>query len=333
MSFGTLIDSQISRRSLLLVAASTAAGIGLGVRPLTGFAANAPGAGLPGIDDPDECLRLYLKLTSDLSGKPVIGWQEGILYGVMPGQITRPILGLAGFGTGSVHRQPDGSYQSLWKEVLYYTDLNTGEILETWRNPYNNVQCDVMHVHNGSVNMTLRSHVADMAAVKARSGAEFGYSSVQTELDPAHPFFLPTTVIGDTVTMFSDARGHVKNKLDPKIWPRESTGETYEVGEFYMNSCSLKQLLDKRRSTVPSHGNWNRLSPWLPWMMMGGQQGQLFYRSITHKLTSTKELPARIRSYTEKRYPEFLVPPTDFSIPMETSWDVFMRERKPAPPL
>ena len=66
---------------------------------------------------------------------------------------------------------------------------------------------------------------------------------------------------------------------------------------------------------------------------MGGQQGLLFYRSVTQKLPGEKELPPYLRTYTEKNFPQYLVPPTDFNVPMESSWDVFLRERKPAPPL
>jgi hypothetical protein len=251
----------------------------------------------------------------------------------MPGQLTRPILGMVGFGCGSVQAQPDGTYHSLWKEVLYYTDLKSGAVVDSWVNPYNAVTCDVMQVHNASVNMVLKAHLPDYAALKEKTGREMAYSSPETELDPTHPYYLQSAVVGDMVTLFSDARGYVPNPLDPKVWPRESTGDHYSVAEFYMNSGSLKALLDKKIANVPSTGNWNRLGPWLPWMMMGGQPGELFYRSVTRKLNSAKELPAYVRDYTEKHHPEFLIPPTDFNVPMESSWNVFMRERKPAPPL
>jgi hypothetical protein len=68
-------------------------------------------------------------------------------------------------------------------------------------------------------------------------------------------------------------------------------------------------------------------------MLMGGQPGQLFYRGVTQKLAHIDEVPAPLRAYTARHYPQFLIQPTDFNVPMESSWDVFMRERKPAPPL
>jgi hypothetical protein len=331
MSLGNLIDSPLSRR-VLLIGAGAATGFGMaGLTP--SLASGATPATLPGADDPEQCLKNYIKMTSDLSGKPIFGWQQGLLYGSMPGQMIKPLLGMVGFGCGSIEAQKDGTYHSLWKEVLYYTDLKTGEVIDSWVNPYNNATCEVLHVHNASVNMVLKAHLPDYAAIKEKTGNELGYSSVQTEQDPDHPYFLQTAVAGDTVTLFSDARGYVHNPLDPKTWPRESTGEYYSVGEFYMNCGSLKALLDKKVTNVPSTGTWNRLAAWLPWMLMGGQQGQLFYMTTTKKLGAASELPAYVRNYTEKHYPDFLTPPTDFNVPMESSWDVYKRERKPAPPL
>jgi hypothetical protein len=330
LSFATAPDSLLSRRSVIFGAGLVA---GLGVTAALPASAAAPHRALPGPDDPAECLKLYLKLTSDLSGNTVYGWHQDMLYGVTPGEITRPLLGAIGFGLGSTRPQADGSYQSLWKEVVFYTDLATGQIVDTWRNPYNGVECEVLHVHNAAVNMKLVPHLPDYAPLKASTGRDIGYSSVQTERDPTHPYYLPTSVIGDSVTMFSEARGHVPNKLDPKVWPRESTGDHYEVAEFYLNSGSLEALLDPRRTTIPCSGSWNRLAPWLPWMLMGGRGGQLFYRGVTQKLTRAEEIPEPLRSYTARHYPQFLVPPTDFNAPMESSWDVYMRERKPAPPL
>ena len=139
MTLAALTDSPLSRRQLL-IGAGLATGFALAAGPST-VAARGMNAALPGPDDPDEGLRQYLKLTSDLSGRTVYGWQQGLLYGVEPGQLSKPLLGMTGFGCGSVERQSDGSYHSLWKEVLYYTDLVPGDVVETWKNPYNGADC------------------------------------------------------------------------------------------------------------------------------------------------------------------------------------------------
>jgi hypothetical protein len=334
MSFINGIDTPVSRRRLL-VGAGLASTLGAAdIAPAFG-AATAPTtapARLPGADDPEQCLRNYIRLTSDLSGRPVYGWQQGMLYGYMPGRIPLPLLGIVGFGCGSIERQLDGSYHSLWKEVLYFTDRRTGEVVNTWLNPYTGETCEVMHVHNRSVNAVLTAHVADADALKQKFGFEMGYASAETADLPNHPFYMQTAVVGDTVTLYSDARFYRRNPLDPKIWPRESSGDHISIAELYTNTGSLAPLLDVTVANVPSTGSWNRICPWLPWMLMGGQPGELIYRSATKKLNAPSELPPGLRAYTERHYPEFLTPPNDFNLPPESSLEVFMRERKPSPP-
>jgi hypothetical protein len=328
VSFINGIDAPVSRR-LLLIGAGVAGGLGaMDVMPAFGASPD----GLPGPDDPEQCLRNYIRLTSDLSGRPVYGWQQGTIYGVMPGRMMLPLLGIVGFGCGSIERQADGTYHSLWKEVLYFTDLKTGEVTDTWINPYTGETCAVMHIHNRSVNGVLRAHVPETAPLKEKRGMDMGYPSPETADLPGHPFYLKTSVVGDMVTLYDDVRYYRRNPLDPKIWPRESTGAFISIAELTTSSGSLRALLDPKVTNVPSQGCWNRICPWLPWMMMGGQGGELIYQSVTKKLNGPGDLPPKLRAYTERHHPDFLDPPNDFNIPPESSMDVFMRERKPAPP-
>ncbi len=317
---------------MMLIGAGLAGGLGALAAPaFAGGADVLSGAdGLPGPDDPEKCLENYIRITSDLSGRPVYGWQQGTLYGSMPGRMLLPLLGIVGFGCGSIERQADGTFHSLWKEVLYFTDLKTGEVADRWVNPYNNETCAVMHIHNRSVNGVLKAHVDDTALLAEKYGMQMGYATRETADLPGHPFYLQTAVVGDTVTLYNDVRYYRRNPLNPKIWRRESTGEFISVAELYTNSGSLRALSDPKITNAPSQGSWNRICPWLPWMLMGGQPGELIYRSTTQKLGGPAELPPRLRAYTERHQPDFLIPPNDFNIPPESSMDVFMRERKPA---
>jgi hypothetical protein len=316
----------------LLIGAGLAGGMGA-MDAAPALAAGSGADALPGPDDPEKCLQNYIRLTSDLSGRPVYGWQQGMLYGSMPGRMLLPLLGIVGFGCGSVERQANGTYHSLWKEVLYFTDVKTGEVTDTWVNPYTHETCQPLHIHNRSVNAVLKAHVADVSEYKEKYGMDMAYQSPETADLPDHPYYLQSSVVGDTVTLYSDVRYYRRNNLDPKIWRRESTGEFISVAELYTNSGSFSALLNPNITNVPSQGSWNRICPWLPWMLMGGQPGELIYRSATQKLKSPSELPPKLRAFTERHNPDFLIPPNDFNIPPESSLDVFKRERKPAPPL
>ncbi len=329
MFFGQFSDSPPSRRQVVIGAGMTASSALL-VPNLIQSAAAAVSPTMPRFDfnNPAEMLKLYVKMNSSLAGEPVYGWYSGHAFGVMPDQIIEPLFGFEGFGCGWTKAQPDGTYQSAYKEVGYYKDLKSGEIIEQWTNPYTNEKCDVMHIHNASVNMTLKPQLPDYTAA-AKNGVTIGNPNFAHADDPNRPYGFPYAIAGDTISIFNDARGYVPNRLDPKVWPRESTGKMMGVAEFFVLTGSATQALDTKTTNIAITGAWTRIAPWLPWMIMGGKPGQLFYRSATKKLGRLEDVPEHIISYTAKRYPEFLKPPTDFNVPMESSWDVYKRERKP----
>jgi len=154
-----LPDSLIRRRSILIGAAALGA---LGSLP-------SAGAPRPSVDvaeltrDPRKTLRLYVKLNGDASGKPYYSWFSGHVYAVDQGRITTPLFGVEGYGMGWAAPQPDGSFRQIWKEVGFYKDLKTDAILESWRNPFNNELCEVMHINNRSVNYTMVPHGASFS--------------------------------------------------------------------------------------------------------------------------------------------------------------------------
>ncbi len=314
-----------SRRSLMI-----AGGVGLALPALAPSMAEAAFVDIkePRFDSAAEMLNLYVKMSGDTSGKNYGGWYSGHAFAVRPGEMITPLFGFTGFGLGSDRPQADGSFHHLWKEVGYYTDLKTGEVLETWRNPLNGADCDVMPIHNRSVNLTLAQSLPDPAGLE-KVGVKLMNGNFAKADDEARPYGVPYAVIGDQISVFSDSVGQIPNKLDPAVWKRESTGGKISVGEFFMLTGSLRQALDPAVTRVDATGAWTRVGPYLPWMLMGSSDGHLLYRSATRKISGPEALPKDLVAYTHGRYPAFLEFPDDWTTPIESSWEVFMRENKP----
>ena len=319
-----MIDAAVSRRLFLIGAGVASAGATLPA--IAALADSRTAADAAKLDTPKGMLDTYVRISGDTSGKPYVGCYSGHLFAVQPDNIVEPLCGFTGFGLGWDQPQADGSYHHSWKEAGYYTDLRSGQVLEQWRNPLNDELCDVMHIHNRSVNMTLTTTVR---LPPPGANVKVGYGNFSQLDNPAHPYGLPYAIIDDQLSVFSDARAYVPNPLDPKVWVRESAGPMLSVAEFFMLTSKKDQALDPRVSNANCTGSWTRIGPWLPWMLLGARPGHLFYRSSTKKLHSMTQLPAVVRDYTAKRYPEFLEFPKDFGMPMESSWEVFKRERKP----
>ncbi len=291
----------------------------------------AAGRWNPDFEDPRDNLRAYVKMSTSLDPKEVVyGHFSGHVYALVPERPLRPILRLEGFGLGRTLPQPDGSFRALWKEVGYYKDLATGRILESWDNPLGD-RTEVLHINNPVVNSTLAPSFRAPGAPQPGPGREIVFGNHSRAADPSAPFVLPWFVNGDTVSVWLDVAAVVPNPLPPAQWPRESTGPTIRIAEQFLLTGRLADLRDPAHSSVPTTGAWNRFGPWLPWMLMGGQPGELFYRAMTRRPTGIDDLPADIVEYTRRRYPQFLVPDVDANRPNESSWEVYKRTRKPAP--
>jgi len=322
-----LPDSRNRRRSILIGAAALGA-----LRSLP-----SPGAPRTHPDvseltrDPRTTLRLYVKLNGDASGKPYYSWFSGHVYAVDQGRLTTPLFGVEGYGMGWAAPQGDGSYQQIWKEVGFYKHLKTDAILQTWRNPFNDAVCDVMHINNRSVNYTMVPHGPEFSApgIQVSSSGDLRHFGETGPKD----FTLPWFVSGDCVATSLDTSVTGINPLNPKEWPRESSGERYTVTEFLMHYASLRELLDEHTTRVETVSHWTRIVPWLPWMLMGQASGQCVYRCAARKLGSFEEIPQHLRDYARAHYPAFLTlsTPEEQKLPPESSCEVFKATRKPRP--
>jgi hypothetical protein len=324
MFFNRFEKMAATRRQLL---------IGAGVAGAAALLPETAGAALVGVDSSRldtaaGMLETYMKLSGDVSGKNYGGWYSGHAFAWRPDRMIQPLFGFTGFGLGSDHRQPDGSFHHLWKEVGFYTDLKTGEVLETWVNPMNGVTCEVMPIHNRSVNLVFAPTLPDFAGLKKR-GVEILDDNFAHADEAARPYGLPYSIIGDQLSVFADSVGFVPNPLDPAVWKHESGGKMLNVGEFFMLTGSLQKALDPAVTNVPATGSWTRLGPFLPWMMMGQTPGHLFYRSATRKISGPEALPPQLVAYTRAHYPAFLQFPTDWKTPIESSWEVYKESHKP----
>lgn len=282
------------------------------------------------IQDPGETLRLYVKLNADASGKAVYGWFSGHVYAINQGQITTPLFGIEGYGMGWSAPQAGGSFRQIWKEVGFYKDLKTGAILETWHNPLNKAACQVMHIHNRSVNATMVpvGQAVSLPGMELALGGDLSQPPGATQ-----PFSLPWFVHGDTVACTMDSRMSGPHPLNPIEWPRESSGPRHSVTEFLMHYASLKDLLSPRITSVSAVAHWTRICAWLPWMLMGQAPGQLIYRAVSKKVSRFEDIPEHLRVYAKAHYPDFLAlsTPAEQAMPPESSFEVFKATRKPTP--
>lgn len=245
-------------------------------------------------------LEAYVKMRGDLSGKEVIADWSVTVYAVVPGEKPQAIFLTDGYNVGRAEKQADGGYLWISREVSYYKDVKTREILETWTNPFTNEVVKVVQIANDPVN------------------GKFG-SPKTTK----HNF--PWRTQGDSTSMLMNVPLAYPNPLQPGEFPKESSGPVYLASEHFGFVVKTADLMNDSLSSVPENHNWFRTGPWLPWMNMGGKPGYLLYSGVGSKLGSWDQLPADVKAYTMKHFPQYRHAPSSYTTPNETSWTYYKK--------
>lgn len=268
----------------------------------------------------------YLKLTSNLDMESThFGWIDGYVMGVAPGGAVKDICGFRGIGCNRLlpYEGPEYGYRRVLREIVFYTDLETGEILEEIENPYTNETVRVVPVANDPFNAIFKEVWPDPPS----------YGGLNTEKREPRPFLLNWQQIGQHSMMEIHVHLYYPNALDPKVWVRESSGPMNRVTETFNYTFSMDDLQNPELTTVPSTGVWTRVTPWLPWMLMGQAPGHCLYNCNFADIKSLDDAPdQRIIEHIAQNYPKFLDAPDVWEEPSLSSLEWYSREQEPAPP-
>lgn len=318
----------MDRRSLLSQSAGMV-GLGAMLPAAAAYSASPASAAVPTNDapegfDPNSSIHnaeVLARMNLGIHSGSHYGWFKGRVFAVIgDDKVITPLFDLEGFGANRKKPLGDSRFQSLHREVGYYKDIRTGKIMETWENPFLDGEvCEVSHIHNDPVNAIIGP------TINAKLGEDMA--------NQTFPLRLPWTFMGDLAMTSFDVNTQWRNLLTPEEWPRESTGEFVRVSEYLQFIAKREDIANWRNvERIAQHGAWQRIGSWLPWMLMGGKPGHLFYRSFTKSLNSYEELPQDIRDYTEKNYPIYTQAPAEWVEPNVTSFEVYKLENKPKGP-
>jgi len=299
---------------------------------LVGAAAGIAAAGIPAtsraampmrLKDPEWNRDTFARLQGNLDfGKVKYGWYGGTVCGVRRGEAVRPLMGFEGFSATRLVDNGDGSYQKLLREVVFYSDLQTGEILETFLNPYTNEEVRVVPVANDPFNIVIEKYYP--------KGPSYG--GLREQEEERRPMILPWKITKpDTVTLATDIHLFYPSALQPEEWPRESSGEFVQVSEMFRYIIARKDLEDTSKTSVEYSGAWSRITPWLPWMLMGQAPGHAFYMGTMGAYDNLDMLSDNAREYAEKNYPKYFDAPEKWEEPSLSSLEDYARTQKPAP--
>lgn len=283
---------------------------------------------------PVDNLYAFGKLWATYDEKPVYSAFHGLMFAMVGDQRLQPLFGYTGFGNFQAQLQKNGNVKLRGKEVGYFTDPGSGDILESWDNPWTGERVPIFNFFNDRIRGELSTEMPRFQFgddVDAPTLMNDGTAIVRE--DGSVPFVLPWQRFGDAMMLSWDYTHRYRNPVTPDLWPRASTGEFINPSEHFTFSCDLEELEDQDNPCARFNCGFSRLSPWWPWMRMGGSgvEGILFGRMHSHKSNrGYTDIPAKVLAYTEKHHSEYLEPCTDWDdgFPIGT-WEAYARTIPP----
>lgn len=204
-------------------------------------------------------------------GSDVYTTWTGKIFSFAPGERQRLLFRVVGMNV--IRCWQDGEQWTMTsRELMYYLDPTTGEVLDRWTNPWTGETVPVMHVANSPVQSPLRGPV-------------------------------PMKVANGRATIVLDIPLFYPNRLskDPQF-AAYSPQPNYLAGEFFALSAPLAQVEDASATTVSEMTfTWHRYGPWLPWMKMGDRPGSVVYSAHGSKVTGYDQIPDVIRKEIDSR--------------------------------
>jgi hypothetical protein len=252
------------------------------------------------LSDPIQNLTAFAKAQTSLDpDENVVIWFEGSVYSFIPGERSQKLLGFEGY---NIRRSVpiEGGFQLLTREAVFYKRPDSDEILETWSNPLNGRNVEVVHVLNDPVNNKM---------------------SIDSPFNR-----IPWTEEGDDVYFYTDVFLAYPSPMPRVEYPLYSQADLYQGAELFNFFCKRSELEDPAIKSASCQVSWTRIGPWLPWMEMEDRPGNVVYHCRGKKLMGGyATLPAYIRDYVEAKHPEYQTAPTEITGPNETSWTYFKK--------
>lgn len=242
-------------------------------------------------------LKDWIKVRASLDGTQSFLTWSGSIYGVVPGEPKKHLFQMLGMNVARFILNSDESWDFTSREINFYLDPNTGEILDRWQNPWTGKILPVVHVANNPV----QGH----------------FKADQT---------FPAMVADEITTFVLDLFARYPNPLaeDAKFAPY-SPQKVYQATELFKLSVPTADLANSELVAIPKLIlAWDRIGPWLPWMKMCDRPGYLIYSAGGNKVSSFNQLPQLLQDEINNRSPLYRhAPRTKLAKENCTSWKYF----------
>lgn len=270
------MTEQMSRR--LFIAAT-----GMAVLPTVAVRGEPGATGtdgrMPDLTQPQANLEGMLRMTASLKQEDVPWWFDGTIFGIVGEGAPLPLVRFEGWEVYWVRPLDDGAYELTGHTVTFFYDIDTGEMLDTFANPYTGKRNQVTaSVQGGGAGAGFNYSVDGVRATKF------------IDKIPESPLQLQWSSVRNVIWM------HAETAYPPGLpQPRKQRQTMFAPLDEFVNP-NILNLSATFSATV--FENWPR------WMEMDDRPGHVIWHAAGAKIDSLDELPSAFRARLEREHPD-----------------------------
>ncbi|AFZ23319.1 Protein of unknown function (DUF1838) [Cylindrospermum stagnale PCC 7417] len=233
---------------------------------------------------------------------------SGKIYSFIPGEKRQLLFKIVGMSVSRCIATAEGSWDFTSRELTYYLNPQTDEVLRKWENPWTGETVTVMHVANNPVQGHFKGK-------------------------------FPAQVDGENTTFVFDIFPTYPNPLaEDEKFAEYCPSPIYQAAELFKITVPTADLVNPDIPSVTQlRLSWDRIGQWLPWMKMsdaagtlrsavGDRPGYLIYSASGSKVGGLAELPPLLQAEINTRLPLYKQAPKVFLDGEDmTSWLYFQK--------
>jgi hypothetical protein len=217
-----------------------------------------------------------------------IWWIRATQYAVIETRLT-PLYHLLNASFQKFKRIDENSFAISMLELAYFCDLETGQPLSTFTNPFTQETGPVPPAKFGPNFVTLTTE-----GLQPPDNFPFGTLSFEGQLGPGHTDGENVWVRENTLVTMTSANPAFGNYIYNEL-------VTYQGNWADVNNPDLP--------CAAAHIAYNTTSNWRPWMMPGNTPGHVMSEGFGKKINRVDELPEDYLAIAREHSPEAIADP------------------------
>lgn len=236
-------------------------------------------------------LDTMIRIMGNTDGGVAIRWTHGVLSGVVD-QETTQLLGISQQVFTRHRRREDGSFDAVYLELVYFTDLKSGEVLEQWSNPYTDRK------------VTVPAQVLGPTPIKIPLNLKVINEPYPMEGIVNTHWLEPLPTLGGDVSF--------NERIDSYVPPMTEGGAPLKFHEVFAFRASSASLSNRKLPHVPATVDKFNIISWRPWMEMSDVDGVTMSRGAGRVITDYQELPPDLAEKNQTFFPDVIAEIEDY---------------------